>query len=171
MPRRYSKPSAIQNIVDMDINQQIQQLIQQAPQYGASSKEVEAIAPALITIADQLKHPEYYVLQTLDQNWVMTVLNHPTESQVTKNVISVFPTLEDAKTSASEFEDTRVIAVPVPTIHILFQMLAMEPLDSIIFFEQPREFNTGAEVTRQHLVELVQISLQTSQMRTPTDIA
>jgi hypothetical protein len=161
----------IQNINDMDINQQIQMLVRQAPQYGASSKEVEAIAPALVTVADRLKHPEYYVLQTLDQNWVMTVLNHPTESEVTKNVLSVFPTLEDAKTSASQFENTQVIAVPVPVIHILFQMLAMEPLDSIIFFEQPKDFNVGSEVTRTSLLELVQISLQTVQSRTPTDIA
>lgn len=162
---------AIQNIDDMDINQQIQMLVQQAPQYGASSREVEAIAPALITVADRLKHPEYYVLQTLEQNWVMTVLNHPTESEVTKNVLSVFPTLEDAKTNASGFENARLIAVPIPVIHILFQMLAMEPLDSIIFFEQPRDFNTGTEVTRASLLELVQLSLQTVQARTPTDIA
>ena len=47
----------------------------------------------------------------------------------------------------------------------------MEPLDSIIFFEQPREFNTGVEVTRAALLELVQISLQTVQSRMPTDIA
>lgn len=161
----------IQNIDDMDINQQIQMLVQQAPQYGASSREVEAIAPALVTVADRLKHPEYYVLQTLDQNWVMTVLNHPTESEVTKNILSVFPTLEDAKTSAREFDNAHVIAVPIPVIHILFQMLAMEPLDSIIFFEQPREFNTGVEVTRAALLELVQISLQTVQSRMPTDIA
>lgn len=162
---------AIQNIDDMDINQQIQMLVQQAPQYGASSREVEAIAPALITVADRLKHPEYYVLQTLEQNWVMTVLNHPTESEVTKNVLSVFPTLEDAKTNASGFENAQLIAVPIPVIHILFQMLAMEPLDSIIFFEQPRDFNTGTEVTRASLLELVQLSLQTVQARTPTDIA
>jgi hypothetical protein len=155
----------------MDINQQIQMLVEQAPQYGASSQEVEAIAPALITVADRLKHPEYYVLQTLDQNWVMTILNHPTESEVTKNVLSVFPTLEDAKVSASGFENAQVIAIPIPVIHILFQMLAMEPLDSIIFFEQPRDFNTGAEVTRASLLELVRISLQTVQSRTPTDIA
>jgi hypothetical protein len=50
-------------------------------------------------------------------------------------------------------------------------MLAMEPLDSIIFFEQPREFNTGVEVARADLLELVQISLKTMQSRTPTDIA
>ncbi|MBW4515456.1 MAG: hypothetical protein KME11_09550 [Timaviella obliquedivisa GSE-PSE-MK23-08B] len=162
---------ATQNIDDMDINQQIQMLVQQAPQYGASPKEVEAIAPALITVADRLKHPEYYVLQTLEQNWVMTVLNHPTESEVTKNILSVFPTLEDAKTSASEFDNAHVIAVPVPVVHILFQMLAMEPVDSIIFFEQPREFTTGVEVTRADLLELVQISLQTMRSRTPTDIA
>ncbi|NJR39352.1 MAG: hypothetical protein HC781_11710 [Leptolyngbyaceae cyanobacterium CSU_1_4] len=155
----------------MDINQQIQMLVQQAPQYGASAREVEAIAPALITVADRLKHPEYYVLQTLDQNWVMTVLHHPNESEVTKNVLSVFPTLEDAKTNANEFDNAHVIAVPVPVIHILFQMLAMEPLNSTIFFEQPREFNTGVEVTRTDLLELVQISLQTVRSRTPTDIA
>jgi hypothetical protein len=153
----------------MDINQQIQMLVEQAPQYGASSTEVEAIAPALVAIADQLKHPEYYVLQTLDQNWVMTVLNHPTQSEVTKNVISVFSTLEDAKTSASEFTDTQIIALPVPVIQILFQMLAMKPLDSIIFFENPRDFQTGAEVTRQTILDLIQVTVQS--LQPPSDLA
>jgi hypothetical protein len=148
----------------MDINQQIQMLIEQAPQFGVTSTEVEAIAPALINIADQLKHPEYYVLQTLDQNWVMTVLNHPTESEVTKNVISVFPTLEDAKANAKAFEDVQIIALPVPVIQILFQMLAMQPLDSMIFHETPGDLKTGVEVNRQTLLELIQLSLQALQV-------
>jgi hypothetical protein len=153
----------------MDINQQIQMLVEQAPQYGASATDVEAIAPALVAIADQLKHPEYYVLQTLDQNWVMTILNHPTQSEVTKNVISVFSTLEDAKTSANDFTDAQIIALPIPVIQILFQMLAMKPLDSIIFFENHRDFQTGAEVSRQTLLELIQVSVQANQP--PGDIA
>ena len=127
----------------MDINQQIQMLVQQAPQYGASSREVEAIAPALVTVADRLKHPEYYVLQTLDQNWVMTVLNHPTESEVTKNILSVFPTLEDAKTSASEFDNAHVIAVPVPVIHICFKCWQWSHWTALFFLNSPGNLIQG----------------------------
>ncbi|MCU0565826.1 MAG: hypothetical protein MUF49_04445 [Oculatellaceae cyanobacterium Prado106] len=153
----------------MDINQQIQLLMSEAPQYGATALEVKAIAPALVAIAGQLKHPEYYVLQTLDQNWVMTVLNHRTQPDTTKNIIYVFPSLEDAKTTANSLDNVQIVAVPVPVVHILFQILAMKPLDSIIFFETPGNVQSGTEVSRQDMLELIQSSLQNSPV--PPDIA
>jgi hypothetical protein len=146
----------------MDIQQQIQALIDNAPQDGTTPAAIEAIAPALRAIAEQLKHPQYYVLQTLEQNWVMTTINHRTQPNLAKNVIYAFPTLKDA-TAAPYAKDPQVISMPVPVIHILFQMVAMQTVDSIIFFEIPNNSNAGTEVTRQDLQNLIQEQLQKRQ--------
>lgn len=157
----------------MDLNQQIQVLIDEAPHYGVASTEVEAIAPALKAIAAQLKHPQYYVLQTPDQGWLMTTIANNTEPELTKNVIYGFPTLKDVTASTHAQEDPRVIALPIPIAHILFQMLAMKPVDSIVFFETPGNLQVGTEITRENLMALIQIHLQKfqSESRLPPDIA
>jgi hypothetical protein len=151
----------------MNIDQQIQVLVDQAPQYGATSEEVRAIAPALQAIASQLKHLEYYVLQTLEGNWVMTVLESRTQPNVSKNLIYVFPTLKDASSSMTNLNDPQIVALPIPIVHILFQMLAMKPLDSIIFFEASGNLRDGAEVSRTELMAVIQLLLQQSSPNPP----
>jgi hypothetical protein len=157
----------------MNIDQQIQVLIDQAPEYGLAPTVVEAIAPAFRAIAGQLKHPQYYVLQTLNQNWLVTTLSHRTQSNLTKQVVYAFPTLAAAKTNPYASEDLQTVALSVPTVHILFQMLAMKPIDSIVFFETSNDLESGIEVSRQRIESLVQTQLQMTQPRSgpPTDIA
>jgi hypothetical protein len=143
----------------MNIEQQIQFLIDHAPQDGATPVLIEVISPALKLFAENLKHLQYYVLQTLEQNWVMTTLSHRTQPDMSKNVIYAFSTLKDA--SAGPYaKDPQVIAMPVPVIHILFQMVAMQTIDSIVFFEIPGDLNTGTEVPRQELYTQIQQYLQ-----------
>ncbi|HIK53562.1 MAG TPA: hypothetical protein IGS37_00030 [Synechococcales cyanobacterium M55_K2018_004] len=156
----------------MDLDQQLQDLIQHAPQDSVTPDAVEAIAPVLKLIAEQLKHPQYYVLQTLNQGWVMTTISHRTDPSRQKNIIYAFPALKDAL--ASPFSrDPQVVALPVPVIHLLFQMIAIPQLDSVVFFEVPSNPNQGTEVTRDNLQALIQNSLQQSQGRggIPSDIA
>jgi hypothetical protein len=158
--------------VIMNLDEQLQVLIDNAPQDGTTPDAIKAIAPALKLVAGQLKHPQYYVLQTLEQNWVMTTLSHRTQSSVSKNVIYAFPTLKDAS-SGPYAKDPQVIAIPVWVTHILFQMVAMQTVDSIVFFEEPGNPNAGTEVTRQELQQLIQLHLQTlkSTPAIPPDIA
>jgi hypothetical protein len=157
----------------MNIDQQIQKLIDEAPQYGASPTEIQAIAPALKAIAGQLQHPQYYILQSLEQNWLVTTLTHRTDPNQTKSVIHAFPTLQDATTNARQLDDSQLLALPIPTIYILFQMLAMKPIDSIIFFETPGDYQMGVEITRQIIEEILRLSLQKAEMESqvPPDIA
>ena len=159
----------------MDLDQQIQTLIKNAPQDGKTPQVVAAITPALKLLAEQLKHMQYYILQTLEQNWVLTTLGHRTETELEKRVIYAFPTLKDA--SSSIVED-HVMAIPVPVIHILFQMIAIEPLDSLIFFETPSNLTTATEVKRGDVQKLINIYLKQYQppsnsnsSKIPPDIA
>lgn len=157
----------------MTPDQQIQMLIEQAPQYGANPSDIQAIAPALVAIANRLKHPQYFILQTLEQNWLMTTLSHRTQSSLTKNVVYAFPTLKDAAASPHAPTDPQIVALPLPVIHILFQMLAMKPVDSIVFFETPGNLQAGTEITRQNLHDLIRAHLQQKRKKPnlPPDIA
>ncbi|MGL4500685.1 MAG: hypothetical protein ACRCU2_16575, partial [Planktothrix sp.] len=76
----------------MNLDPQIQSLIDHAPQDGTTPQIVEAIAPALKLLAAQLEHPEYYVLQTLDQSWVVQPFINVDQPQIKKRVIYAFST-------------------------------------------------------------------------------
>jgi len=145
----------------MDLQQQIQLLIDNAPQDGKTPKAVEAIAPVLKLLAGQLQHLEYYVLQTLDQGWVLTVLSNRNQQELEKNVIYAFPTIKDAADFQS-VADPQIMAMPVPVTHILFQMLALNTVTSVVFFDTPGNLTTGTEVRRDDLQHLLKTQMRQS---------
>ena len=159
----------------MDLDQQLQDLIQQAPQDGVTPTLVTEIAPILKQLASQLRHPQYYVVQTLDQSWAVTTLGNQDQPEIEKVVIYAFPTLADVSGSPYPMQDPQMIALPVPVTHILFQMLAMEGVYSTIFFETPGNLAIGTEIRRDHLNQLIQTHLQEQQIipasSLPPDIA
>ena len=157
----------------MDIDQQIETLIKEAPNDGITGQAVKAIAPALKAVATQLKRPQYYILQTLDQGWVMTTLSQQNQPKVQKNVVHAFPTLQDAAAGPYSVQDPQVMALPVPVTHILFQMLALKTIDSVIFFDSPGNLKQGLEVRRADIQALLQAQLKQTQgaAQTPPDIA
>ena len=157
----------------MDIDQQIETLIKEAPNDGITGQAVQAVAPALKAISHQLKLPQYYILQTLDQGWVMTTLSHQAQPNVQKNVVHAFPTLQDAASGPYSVKDPQVMALPVPVTHILFQMLALKSIHSVIFFDQPGDLKKGLEVRREDIQTLLQAQLKQAQgmVQAPSDIA
>ncbi|MGD1908064.1 MAG: hypothetical protein ACFB0C_19020 [Leptolyngbyaceae cyanobacterium] len=145
------------------LDQQIQTLIDEAPKGGGTGDAMVAIAPAIKTIAERLKHLEYYVLQTLDQGWVMTTLSNRKQPNSRKNIIYAYPTLADAAKGPQSVKDPQLMAIPTPVTHVLFQMLALKSLDSLIFFETPGNVSQGIEVRRQEFQALLQAHLQETQ--------
>lgn len=144
----------------MDLDQQIQVLIDSAPPDGRIPQAMQAIAPALKLVASQLEHPQYYVLQTLDEAWLLTTFNNPEQPQETQHILYAFPTLQDLTTQMGALEDPQVMAVPVPVTHILFQMVGMDTVDSAIFFETPGNLSEGVQLHREDLQNLVQSYLE-----------
>ncbi|HEY9639339.1 MAG TPA: hypothetical protein V6C57_02585 [Coleofasciculaceae cyanobacterium] len=157
----------------MNVDQQIQVLIDQAPQYGVTGGEVEAIAPVLKALAQQLRHPQYYIPQTAEQGWLMTTLTHRTQPELSKNVVYAFSDLKSVSTSSHVPQDPGIMALPLPTTHILFQMLAIKPLDSIVFFETSSNLQSGTEISRKNLQDSIQqlVEMQRSAAKFPSDIA
>lgn len=146
-----------------DLEQQIQTLIDEAPDDGVTGQAVEAIAPVLKTTANRLARKTYYVLQTLNQGWVMTSLSSRQKPNVRKNVIYAFPTLQDAASGPQSVKDPQIMAIPTPVTHILFQMLAIKSLDSIIFFDTPGNLSKGTDISRQRFQAEVQAHLKETQ--------
>lgn len=141
----------------MNLEEQIQVLIDQAPQDGTTPKVIRAIAPALSAIANQLQQSQYYLLQAAAGNWVVTTLSHRLQP-VEKTVVYAFGSQEDAIASFVSVEE-QVEAIALPTVHILFQMVAIPNLDSVVFFEAGDRVN-GTEVSRQNLNQLIEQCLQ-----------
>lgn len=152
----------------MNLDQQIRVLIDNAPQDGRTPQIVQAIAPVLTYLAGQLQHTQYYIVQTINQDWLLTTLSNRSQPEVEKHVIYAFPTLNDAKNAPSYPPDTQAITLPVPVTHILFQMVAMDVVDSIVFFETPGNLTAGTEVQRKDLQNLIQLQLQQDRPTPPT---
>jgi hypothetical protein len=134
---------------------------------------MEAIAPALKELAGRLRHLDYFIAQTLDGSWAVTLLSHETIADLQKQVIYAYPTLKDVSSGPYPMQDPQMIALPVPVTHILFQMAAMETVDSIIFFEAAGNTSVGTEIQRSDLQTLIQAQLgrRITPPQVPPDIA
>ncbi len=158
----------------MNLDAQIQELVDHAPQDGSTPALVEAIAPVLKQLAGHLRHLQYYTVQTLDGDWAFTVLGKPSQPETEKRVIYAYPTLQDVASSPYGMNDPQIIAMPVGVTHILFQLLAMENIDSLIFFETPGNLVTGTEISRADLAVLMESyfsNLQAAPPEVPPNIA
>ena len=163
----------------MDLDEQIQLLIDHAPQDGSTPQALVVIAPVLKLLAGQLRHLQYCLLQSPSGDWVLTTLSNRANPAVEKRVVYAFPTLKVPSTAAAGL-DRQIIVAPVPVTHILFQLVALETVDSVVFFETPGQTTKGTEIQRQHLQDLIQAQLDqypvapiptTPPNRLPPDIA
>ncbi|XZO00651.1 MAG: hypothetical protein ACM65L_19330 [Microcoleus sp.] len=143
----------------MDLDLQIRSLIDKAPPDGSTPQILEAISPALRLLAQQLEHLEYFILQNFDRSWAMTVLSNLKQPGREKRVIYAWSSLKDASQAQATAGD-RVLPVSIPVTHILFQMLALEGLDSIVFFETPGHLEVGTQVSREQVQNLINVYLQ-----------
>ncbi len=143
----------------MDLDLQIRSLIDKAPPDGSTPQILEAISPALRLLAQQLEHLEYFILQNFDRSWAMTVLSNLKQPGREKRVIYAWSNLKDASQAPAAAGD-RVLPVSIPVTHILFQMLALEGLDSIVFFETPGNLEVGTQVSREQVQNLINVYLQ-----------
>ena len=98
----------------MDLDLQIRSLIDKAPPDGSTPQILEAIAPALRLLAEQLEHLEYYILQNFDQSWAIVVLSNLKQPGPEKKVIYAWTTLKDASQAQAAAGDRVLPAVGQP---------------------------------------------------------
>ncbi|NET00896.1 MAG: hypothetical protein F6K62_02910 [Sphaerospermopsis sp. SIO1G2] len=155
-----------------NIEVQIQSLIDNAPDDGMTPKLVATIAPVLRAIAMKLRHHQYYIVQNLQERWVLTTLSNKANPDLEKRVVYAFPRLQDASLSSSTAVDSQTVAKPMPVVDILFQLVALEPVDSIVFFETPGTTDNTTEILRTDLQARIAKQLQQHlPPQVPPDIA
>jgi hypothetical protein len=157
----------------MDLKKQIQLLIDNAPRDGITPHLVSAISPVLIAITNKLRHSQYYILQNAEESWVLTTLSNRTHPGVEKRVIYAFPTIHDVSLVSPAGLDPQIGTKIVPVTHILFQLVALEPVDSIVFLETPGQTTHTVEVKRSELQNLLEKQMKQAPRRTqiPPNIA
>lgn len=157
----------------MDLKTQVQLLINNAPRDGITPHLVSAIAPALIAIAKKLRHSQYYILQNAEERWVLTTLSNRAHPGLEKRVIYAFPTIQDVSLISPAGLDPQMLGKIVPVTHILFQLLALEPVDSIVFLETPGQTTHTVEIQRSELQNILQNQMKQHEVskQIPPDIA
>ena len=152
----------------MELDQQLKLLIEEAAKYDVPTRVMEeAIAPVLKSLATHLQHEEYYILQNLESDWVLTTIANPQTKQE-KKVIYAFTTVKHAAIEGKANRD--LVAVPISTIQLLFRLFSLQQVDSIIFMLDPSNPNKGVEIGRDRFLESIQ--QQIGQIhRTPPNIA
>ena len=144
----------------MDLDQQLQILIDDAPKYGVPALVIEkAIAPVLKFFAEQLKFSEYYILQNETEDWVRFSVRNDPQQDFDKTVIYAFTSYQDA-IQFNQKQDEKIVANSLPTTHILFRLFSIKKIDSIIFFNEVENLNQGIELKREDLQNLIQQQLQ-----------
>jgi hypothetical protein len=143
----------------MTLEQQLQIIIDDAENYGVPGIAVEkAIAPVLKSFAEQLHHLEYYVWQNLGSDWVLTTIMNP-QLQQEKKVIYGFISVEDAATFQG-VANADLIAMPISVVQLLFRLVSLQEVDSIIFLENSQNLNSGVEIERDRLTQLIQQQIE-----------
>lgn len=147
----------------INLETQVQALIDNAPDDGMTPQLVKVIAPALCAIAQKLSHTQYYIVQNSHGSWVLTTVSKRSDPKQQKRVIFAYPTLQDVSLSSPGGLDPHIVAKPLPIIHILFQLVALEPVDSIVFLENSGTNKNSVEISRQEVESLIQKELQRHQ--------
>ena len=144
----------------MDLDQQLENLIKEAPKYGVPALVMErGVIPVLKSYAQQLDHQKYYLRQSVDENLLLTVLANTQNPQQEKRVIYAFPALKDAANFQGS-EDPTVVAQVFPVGQILFQMFTMKEVDSIIFIDRPHDLKQSKEIYCKVLQNAIQEQLK-----------
>ena len=114
---------------------------------------MQAIAPVIKSMAEGLKHTEYYIPRSVDGSWLMVTLKNRNQPSVEKRIVSAYATLADAEVGSQIMNNLTIEPIQTPVTHILFHMLALKPVDSVIFFETPNNLEQGTEIFRNTLQE------------------
>ena len=136
----------------MKLDRQLEIIVNDAANYGVPAVVIErAIAPVLKLFAEQLQCLEYYILQNIEQDWVLTTIANP-QVQQDKKVIYAFKSLKDAATFHGS---SNLMAMPIPIAQLLFRLFSLQQVDSIIFLEDSLNLNRGVEIERNHISILI----------------
>ena len=155
----------------MNIDQQLQDLIEGAPPEADLKQAIRTVSPVIQAIAKQLQHAEYYILQSVNQQWLQATVAHKDSPTQPKKVVYAYPSLAAASSDKLAKSNPGLMALPIPVARLLFQLPSIDPIDSLIFLETDSR-DQAIEVRRTDLKTLFQNQLaQDMKPQIPPDIA
>lgn len=119
----------------MTIDQQLQNLIENAPPGASLEEAIQVVSPVIRNVARQLQHLEYYILQTVNGQWLQATIAHKDNPAQPKQVIYAYASLSSAAKDKLAASNPNLMAIPVPVAQLLFQLPSISPVDSLIFLE------------------------------------
>jgi hypothetical protein len=143
----------------MDLDQQVQQLINQAPMDQHIRSGVRSIAPVLKRIAQTLPFKTYYLPQSNGGDWLVTTIQNCYQSTVTIDVIYLFADRNDGLEFSKQSSFIGKVE-SVPIIQFLFEVSTIESIDRVIFFNQKGNLNQGQELDRTYIQTLINEQLE-----------
>ncbi|MBE9064242.1 hypothetical protein [cf. Phormidesmis sp. LEGE 11477] len=155
----------------MTIDQQLQSLIENAPPEANLKEAIQAVSPVIRNVARQLQHLEYYILQTVNRQWLQATIAHKDNPTQPKRVIYAYASLSSAAGDKLAASNPDLMAVPVPLAQLLFQLPSISPVDSLIFLETEAR-DQAVEVRREDMRKMFHRRLsQRVKPQAPPDIA
>lgn len=139
---------------EQELDQQIAELISEAPDDGLTSNAVGMIASVLKAAASQLNHTNYYILQSEVDGWLLTTLSNRNSPEVEKNVVYVYASHTAANIERIKINDPELECQEMAIIPILFRLVVLKEVDSLIFFDHPTDTQKGTEINRAELRDL-----------------
>ncbi len=152
----------------MNLVEQIQSLIAGAPDIE-SQMSVAAIAPTLQRLAQTLPRQAYYICQSPQGDWVTTILQHRQKVELEIKVIYAFNSVEDID-QVDRGARLGNVAVEIPIIHLLFEILALPEIDRVIFFNNSQNLNSGQEISREEIESSIIKNLHQQSSTLPPDV-
>jgi hypothetical protein len=143
----------------VSLSQQVRALIDQAP--ADLQQSIAKIAPLLQQIAGNLAHQSYFIGQNHNQEWISIVLEN--RERVQKHSVYAFSQQQDVY----QYYGDEDVAVEMPVIDLLFQLLALTSIDQLIFFDRPGNWESGRTVSRTEIEKAIAAQLQSSNSLPP----
>lgn len=124
----------------VNLEQQLQALINQAP--ADLQQPIAQIAPVLNQIAEDLTHQSYFIGQNQAEEWIVITLQNGQQTQM--DAVYAFGHRQDALT----FYGSAETAVEISIIDLLFQLLALDSINQLIFFDEESNMESGRTLSR-----------------------
>lgn len=148
----------------MKLNKQLSILAAEAPGHGVPTTVMEqAVIPVLKAFAQQVTSLKYYIMKNSQGDLLITQLAHREKKDLKKTAIYAFLNPQDGQRFYDN--DFSLVAEEVPVTHLLFQLFALEAVDSLIFLDDSPNLLKGKEIKREEIRTAI---LQQVQKLNPT---
>ena len=144
------------------LDRQVALLVENTPDQETASA-VSLIASVLKAIAQNLRHPTYFVIQDIEGGWLLTPLNNHDNPEMEKTTIYAYCDRTPANIDRLKLNDENLECGEYNVIDMLFRLIGMKQVDRIVFFDRATDTQRGLEIGRTDIEELCEKQIKRAQ--------